>query len=327
MSVNKLGRLEKVELRQVWEHEAKDFTPWLAKEDNLKLLGEALGLELELEAQEKDVGPFKADILCKDTITNQWVLIENQLDYTNHSHLGQLLTYAAGVDAVTVVWIAGRFTNEHRAALDWLNEISRESANFFGLEIEVWQIGDSAYAPKFNLISSPNDWSRTISEIAKSIGAGLTNTQQFQLEFWTGFRDYLERMGSLVKPPNPAGRHWMSFAAGRSNFYFLTFINTKENLIGVGLVLQGDEAKPHFYLLQNNKGEIEKVIGEAIEWRELLDNKESQLMLVRYDTDPTDEKKWDEYYSWMGEKIDVFHSTFRPLIQELNAGDYVGETE
>lgn len=163
-----LGRLQKVNLREVWLSEAGNFTPWLAQEENLSLLGEAIGIELELESQETGVGPFRADILCKDTATDNWVLIENQLERTDHTHLGQLITYAAGLNAVTVVWIAERFTEEHRAALDWLNERTDEHINVFGLEIELWRIGDSPVAPKFNIISQPNDWSRTIKQAASS---------------------------------------------------------------------------------------------------------------------------------------------------------------
>src|SRR6476646_8369797 len=148
-----LGRLERVDLREVWPTEDGDFTPWLARPENIELLGDAIGLDLEVEAQEKEVGPFRADILCKDTATNAWVLIENQLERTDHSHLGQLLTYAAGLRAVTIVWIATRFTDEHRAAIDWLNEVTAEELNFFALEIEAWRIGNSAAAPKFNVIS------------------------------------------------------------------------------------------------------------------------------------------------------------------------------
>ena len=169
MSTKSLGRLEQVELREAWSSESRDFTPWLAQEENLKLLGEAIGIELDLESQEKDVGPFRANILCKDTATDEWVLIENQLDRTDHSHLGQLLTYAAGLNAVTIVWIAERFTEEHRATLDWLNERTDEKINLFGLEIELWRIGDSPIAPKFNIISQPNDWSRTVQQAAAAM--------------------------------------------------------------------------------------------------------------------------------------------------------------
>ena len=152
MAVSPLGRLEKVDLRLGWSNEAGEFTPWLAQAENLALLGDAVGLDLELEAQEKNVGNFRADILCKDTLTDTWVLIENQLERTDHSHLGQLITYAAGLDAVTIVWIAHRFTEEHRAALDWLNEVTDEAINSsiaesgddpillsFGITVPLWR--------------------------------------------------------------------------------------------------------------------------------------------------------------------------------------------
>ena len=138
-SIRQLGRLERADLRSVWSSESDDFTPWLAEPENLRLLGETIGIELELEAIEKDVGPFRADILCKNVVTDHWVLIENQLERTNHVHLGQVLTYAAGLGAVTIVWIASKFTDEHRAALDWLNDITGTDIVFFGLEVELSQ--------------------------------------------------------------------------------------------------------------------------------------------------------------------------------------------
>ncbi|MDF1733853.1 MAG: hypothetical protein P1U37_01120, partial [Minwuia sp.] len=152
-----IGRLESVPLRNAWETEAMNFTPWLAQEDHLGILSDVLGLELELEAQEKAVGPFRADLLCKNVGSDEWVLIENQLERTDHTHLGQLLTYASGLEAVTIIWIAARFTEEHRSTLDWLNRITDESFRFFGIEIELWRIGNSPVAPKFNVVSKPNN--------------------------------------------------------------------------------------------------------------------------------------------------------------------------
>ena len=152
-------------LRDAWESESGEFTPWLAREENIQILGSALGLDLEVEAQERNVGPFRADILCKNTVDESWVLVENQLERTDHGHLGQLLTYAAGLKAVTIVWISPRFTEEHRATLDWLNEITDENFNFFGVEVQLFQIDDSPVAPHFSVISKPNDWSKTVKQI------------------------------------------------------------------------------------------------------------------------------------------------------------------
>jgi hypothetical protein len=168
--MTELGRLERVELRNIWQSEAQHFTPWLAREDNLALLADTLGIDLELEAVERNVGPFRADILCKDTISDSWVLIENQLERTDHTHLGQLMTYAAGLNAVTIVWIAARIADEHRAAMDWLNDITTGDVQFFALEVELWRIGDSPAAPKFNVVSKPNDWSRSLSGAKRVIG-------------------------------------------------------------------------------------------------------------------------------------------------------------
>ncbi len=181
-----LGRLEPVPLREAWITEDRDFTPWLAQPENITLLGEALNIDLEIEAQEKNVGPFRADILCKDVANGHWVLIENQLERTDHNHLGQLLTYAAGLEAVTIVWIAARFTEEHRATLDWLNEITDERFQFFGLEVELWRIGNSPVAPKFNIVSKPNNWSQSVKRGAQAI------EDDIQREYWDAFNGALE---------------------------------------------------------------------------------------------------------------------------------------
>ena len=180
-----LSRLEEVELREIWETEAQHFTPWLAQEENLALLGKTLGMELELEAQEINVGDFRADILCKNEDSSR-VLIENQLERTDHNHLGQILTYSAGLDIHTVIWIAKEFREEHRAALDRLNEITNENFQCFGIEVKVWQIGDSARAPQFEIVSSPNNWHREVShDTERAVSKDLSETQRQQEKFWT----------------------------------------------------------------------------------------------------------------------------------------------
>jgi len=244
-----LGRLLQItDLRAVWESEAGGFTPWLAKEENLSLLGDTIGIELELESTEKNVGPFRADILCKDTATSQWVLIENQLARTDHTHLGQLLTYAAGLKAVSIVWIADQFTEEHRAALDWLNEVTDEQFSFFGLEIELWRIGDSPIAPKFNLASKPNDWSKTVRRTASE--GELSPTKSLQLDYWTQFRQVMEDGSSFVRCQKPQPQHWACFAVGRSYFHLVARVNTQAKEIGVYLCMHGDEKLAHYHLLK-----------------------------------------------------------------------------
>ncbi len=225
-----LSRLERVELRNIWLSEATDFTPWLAKKENLDILGETLGIDLELEAQERPVGPFRADILCKDVGTDRWVLIENQLERTDHNHLGQLLTYASGLEAVTIVWIAARFTEEHRSTLDWLNRITDNSFRFFGLEVELWRIGDSPAAPKFNVVSKPNDWSQSVAQAARAIDdAELSETRIMQRSYWEGLQGILNRIGGAVSGNRrPQPQSWMPYPIGRNSFHLGADMNRRK---------------------------------------------------------------------------------------------------
>ena len=200
-----LKQLTPVDLSEVWDTEPQHFTPWLAQEENLTLLSKTLGMELELEAQEINVGDFRADILCNNTEDDSWVIIENQLDPTDHKHVGQLLTYAAGLDAHTVIWIAKTFRSEHCAMLDWQNRITDERYRFFGVEMKVWQIEDSARAVQFDVVSSPNDWTRGVSrDTQRAANQELSDRQQRGLRYWTGLREYMVDNASSVNPPAPA---------------------------------------------------------------------------------------------------------------------------
>ena len=315
----KLERLIKVPLREFWSGEASDFTPWLADEKNIGLLGEAIGVELEVEERERNVGPFSADILCKDTVTDSWVVIENQLEPTDHIHLGQLLTYAAGLDAVTVVWIAERFTDEHRAALDWLNEITVEGFSFFGLEIELWRIGDSPMAPKFNVVSHPNDWTKTVSRISPR--EELTPTKQLYHEYWTGLQDLLEQRDGAIKPVKPWSRNWIGFGIGRSKFLLAASASVREKWICVTLTLRGPDAKPHFHLLERDRVDIEEEIGAELDWGETDERKQNYIELVMYGTDPEDPEDWNRQHQWLCEQLEIFHSVFSPRVKVLDASD------
>ena len=224
-----LGKLETVPLRKIWKTEDGDFTPWLAEEGSLELLGEAIGMELELETTEQNVGPFRADILCKNKNNGSWVLIENQIEKTDHRHLGQVFTYGAGLDAITIVWIASKFTEEHRAALDWLNKITDEEFRFFGLEVEAWKIGDSLPAPKFNIISQPNDWSKSVSHEARRISEGATtDTQAMQLLYWQTLVDYIKTSGSKLRLRKPYPQSGHVFPIGHNGIHIGAIMDTNK---------------------------------------------------------------------------------------------------
>lgn len=317
---NPLGRLVKVSLREVWTSEASAFTPWLAREENLSLLGDTIGIELECEAQEQAVGPFRADILCKDTASEDWVLIENQLERTDHSHLGQILTYAAGLGAVTIVWIAERFTDEHRAALDWLNERTDEKINLFGLEIELWRIGDSPPAPKFNVVCKPNAWSKAVRGGAEG---KVTGIRELQFRFWTGFREYMEE-NSRIRCQKVYPQHWMNHPIGRSGFHMTSVASTFNSEsrdggpeIRAELTMIGDEAKERFAALELRKDEIERAIGCPLTWHN-PEGKKACRIYTRRDADFGDESQWPEQHRWLREKLELFHRVLGPIVQELD---------
>lgn len=321
MNMKILGRLEKVDLRQIWLSESSDFTPWLARPENLTLLGEAISIDLELEAQEKEVGPFRADLLCKDTATDNWVLIENQLERTDHLHLGQLLTYAAGLDAVTIVWIAERFTEEHRATLDWLNERTDERINFFGLEVELWRIGDSPVAPKFNLASKPNEWSRSVQRAAE---AEISEHKLVQLQFWTAFRDYLEERQSFIRCQKPSPQHWMSHSIGRTGFNLNSVASawnsdtsTWEPEIRVELVLHGKSSKQNFAALQQRRQEVESAIGFPLTWHN-PETKNMCRIYTRKDANFVDPSLWPQQHEWLRTMLETFHGVFAAIVKTLD---------
>ena len=309
----KLGRIERVDLRSIWTSEAGHFTPWLAQPENLEILGEALGIELELEAQEKDVGPFRADLLCKNTAeTDSWVVIENQIEKTDHKHLGQLLTYAAGLKASTIVWISASFSDEHRAALDWLNEYTEKSVRFFGLEVELWRIDGSPAAPRFNVICQPNDWGNTVRAAADNISVDETPAQNLRLRYWTAFRTYLHEQGSKLRPQKPSRQHWYSFGIGTSRAHTAALLLTKEDKIAVELSLTSEQAKLDFAELIKNKEQVEKIIGHQLDWREMPDTKASRIILFK-DGDPYKEADWNEQFAWLQDILERFDKAFRPL--------------
>lgn len=330
MSTPTLGRLEKVELRNAWTNEWSDFTPWLARPENLKLLGETVGIDLEFEAQEKDVGPFRADILCKDTLDSSWVLIENQLERTDHTHLGQLLTYASGLETVTIIWIAKHFTEEHRATLDWLNEITNERFAFFGLEIELWKIGTSAVAPKFNIVSKPNDWSKSVrTSAAKS--SELSDVRRTQLEFWTAFKDYMEGH-SKIRPQKPSPQHWMNHTIGRAGFGLSSIISTWSSEtakydpeIRVEFLISAPGAHEYFEVLQNQKATIEAELGQTLVWSN-PPNQRSCKIYARQSSNFLDRSLWPQQQQWLRENLEKFHRVFAPRVKQLDLSKVVNES-
>ena len=311
-----LGTLEKVELREVWERENSDFTPWLAGEENINILGQKIGLDLEVEAQEKSVGKFKADILCKDINTDNWVLIENQLEKTNHGHLGQLLTYATGLDAVTIVWVAATFNEEHKATLDWLNKITDENYNFFGLEIELYKIEDSKIAPKFNLVCQPDNWSQSISREAKRIEQGeVSETKLKQYKFWTELGKELQAADTPLKLQKVYPQHWTNIAVGKTGVHLGATFNTQQERVSAQLYIIKN--KNWFKELESQKDIIEKELGEKLSWQLLPEKAASRIALYRSNSDIENTDDWKDMLKWLVLKLEKLRIVFSPRLKNL----------
>jgi len=321
MTNSSLGRLERVDLRSVWASEPADFTPWLAQPENLRVLGDTIGLELEIEGIEQPVGSFSADILCKDTASGRYVVIENQLERTDHSHLGQILTYGAGFDATTVVWVARRFADEHRASLTWLNELVGERLNIFGLEVELWRIGDSAVAPKFNIVAQPNDWIATAHRVQQE--RGLTVTKQTQQEFWTGFKEFLEERGGVPKATKPLAQSWMNIAIGRTGFQLAACVSSWDSESGRAgseiraelSVFDGD-TRSRFDALLEEKGAVETEFGTPLTWY-TKDEVRAKRVYIRDLRDWTDRNTWPECFGWLAQNLEGLDKVFRHRIRDL----------
>ena len=313
----KLSKITKVDLRDCWQNEASDFTPWLASEENIALLADALGMnELEVKAQEEHVGPFRADILCVDPGTDKLVLIENQLEKTDHNHLGQILTYAAGLDAVTIIWIAEHFTEEHRAAIDWLNRITDKEFNFFGVEIELIKIGDSDAAPIFNVIAKPNGWSKDVRS-SQASSEGRSEGKLFNYEYWASFKEYMNNNPSkLFRARNASYSHWMTIAIGHGAAHIDLLLNKREQKATVQLYLWDDAEKIYFDALLKHKDEAEKNIGEKLIWRRLDGKKASSIDLVKK-FNLNDPSEREAIFSWYKEYTEKFITFFKPKLKMI----------
>lgn len=311
-----LGKLERIPLRKAWAHEAGEFTPWLSQAANLQLLAEALGLnELELVGTEHPVGDFKVDILCTDD--GGKVIIENQLEKTNHTHLGQILTYAAGVGARKVIWLAESFRTEHVAALEFLNQHTTDELDFFAVEIELWRIGDSPMAPSFNVVVRPNDWAKTGQQNAKA-AAATTPTKQRQLKFWTGWQTWLQEKGSAIKPQKPGPQHWSNITLGRSGIHLAATVNSRENRLGMEVYIDHQNSKAMFNQLKAHQAEIDQSVGGGLDWLELPDAHACRILKIRASSPLEDESQWLDYYVWLEQTAKQLSAVLRPLVKGLN---------
>lgn len=294
----KLDKLKQIkDLREVWPNEAKDFTPWLAKEENLSLLGEAIGIDMELTEKESAVGDFNVDILASEQDTGRKIIIENQLEDTNHDHLGKIITYASGKNAGVIIWIVKKARDEHRQAIEWLNLHTDDEAAFFLIEIELWQIGTSNYAPKFNIVERPNDWTRSIKKLDS-----LKPGEALKLEFWQAFNNYASQNAEFMKvfkPRKAQTWHWYDLSVGIGGVVVQFTVNTNNNTLTVGLSLNGLD-----HTLYEPYKDCENQLVDILESKNIVwkSSEKSARFFITRSIKLKDPASWDEDFQWLCSK-------------------------
>ncbi len=310
MAIKKeLGAIEEItDLRSVWDNEAQDFTPWVA--ENIELLGNALDLNLNVIERESAVGRFSLDILAQDEDTEAYVVIENQIEESDHEHLGKLLTYAAGKEAKYIIWIVKKAKEEHRATIQWLNSNTSEEVGFFLVEIKLWTINGVDIAPKFEIIEQPNNWSKIIkSESKGSSGEAVKK----KYAFWTAFNEHADNSSKykkLAKVHKASSDHWYTIAIGISGVHLNLLINTLQNSIAVELYISDD--KELYDKLFAAKSEIEASAGLQFDWRRMDDKKSSRILIERIGnvSNPTADE-----FDWLIDTATKMKKAFLPFMR------------
>lgn len=305
-----LAKLQKIDLRDVWGIEP-DFTNWLAQKENLDLLGEEIGVDIKLTKIEANVGNFKVDILAEEESSGRKIIIENQLEDTNHDHLGKIITYASGYDAEIIIWVVRDVREEHQRAVEWLNEHTDEKTGYFLIKVELWQIEGSKPAPKFDVLVSPNEWAKAIK--ASPAGGELSDTKLQQLDFWTKFKSFVRAKDTRIRLQTPRPQHWYDVSMGSSEAHVALTINSRENLLGCEIYISKN--KELFKFLQERKDEIEKEIGEQAEWVDAA--VASRIKIKKEIPDLFSQNEAENYFAWLYEKTVLFQKVFGRHFREF----------
>jgi hypothetical protein len=312
--VIQFGHIKKLTLRDIWAKEASEFTPWLS--ENIEALGKALGIELEVQGTEQNVGDFALDLLAKDLGTGRNVVIENQLSPTDHDHLGKLLTYAAGFNASVIIWLSEEIREEHRQTLDWLNQHTDEDTDFFGVVVEVLQIDDSRPAYNFKPVVFPNEWQKNKRRIqtTETSARGELYRAFFQ-ELIDELREKYKFTGARVGQP----QNWYSFSSGISGILFSAVFAQGGKARVECYIDQGDleENKRLFDLLAENEEEIEAELGTSLEWERLDNKRASRISLYKPGSIDSDPAVLRDIRAWMIDYLLKFKKVFLPRLKKI----------
>lgn len=305
-----IGKLKEVDIRELWKHEQYDFSEWLSKKENIENLNEILGLTLIDISKETYVGAYRCDLFAKDETTGIKVIIENQLEVSNHDHLGKIITYASGLDAKVVVWIVKEAREEHRSAIEWLNNNTNSNVNFFLIEIHAYKIGNSDPAPMFQVVEQPNDFIKNNKSTNRD--ESMNKSQSQRIEFWNQFNNVVIERGKPFNIRKATTDHWYNVAIGTSDAHIdITLVN-KDSLIGVELYITDN--KELFDKLYSRKDEIEAELGFALDWRRLDNSKASRIVYHIKGLNFDDHSNYNELMNKTIDLAVLMRNTFKKYI-------------
>ena len=310
MSTVKIGKLTEVDVRDLWKHEQYDFSNWLAKEENIELLDDEIGLTLMDINKEVYIGSYRCDLVAKDETTGQIVIIENQLEETNHDHLGKIITYAAGLDAKTIIWIVKEAREEHKAAIEWLNNNSSEEIGFFLIELHAYKINDSLPAPMFKVVEKPNNFTKTSKQNYSD--KELNRSQNERLMFWKEFNTVIVAKGKPFSVRKPTTDHWYDVAIGTSEAHLAINLVNKENKIVLELyILDNKKLFDHLY---EDKEKIENTLQMNFSWERLDGKKASRIKHDVLGLDFSDHSNYPQLMDECIEKILKMRDVFKKYV-------------
>ncbi len=320
MSDRMFGRLESMDPTTLWRGGREEFISWLAEADNLDLLVEALGIDLEVEAADRTVGPLTADLLCRDMADDSRVLVETQLSETDNDYLGRLITYAAGLDAGKIVWIAARFCDQHRAAMDWLNRLASSRLSFYAVELQILRVNGSRAAPRFNLLASPNRWTRKARSGVRAIETGeISENRRLQQDYWSALMDHLRGRGGPLRPSGkPAARSWAGFRLGRSGARLSAVQQRREQCLRVEVALSGDEAAEVFAMLVLERQAIEATVGYPLDWEAPARDSGHRISITAKGAALENRTDWARQHQWLAERLEEFYRAFAGRLRASN---------
>lgn len=308
-----IGRIEKVPLREVWKKEAKDFTTWLY--DNIEVLAEEIDIDLTAIEKEKSVGVFFADIVAEDG-AGEKVIIENQLEKTNHAHLGQILTYISNLEAKIAIWISSKPCPEHERAIEWLNEAGVD-VDFYLIQIEAYRIGNSEPAPKFTIVTGPSEKDKAVGQEKKE----LAERHKKRLEFWQELLEKSKSRTALHSNISPCIYSWIGAGSGKRGITYNYVITKNHGQIEVYIDRgkgSDEENKMIFDKLFSHKEDIENIFGESLEWQKLEDRRASRIKKVYTYAGISDRDKWGRLQDNMISGMIKLEEALKAHINSLN---------